>query len=215
MGNRTHANKTGINKFFHCQYLFINIFMEFITLWPNNIASNQFDGDLSDLKNKILTESYQYPESTDTTSINGYQPEWPIQPWSWEDTSWQPVKSFIQKAFDEYALRSYGPDVRADVIRSWTVIYDENGYQKPHCHQSVDVSSAFCVDITSPGGELVLTNPSVQSSYSNFQPWSQTLPLKTGQLILFPPWVMHYTQPVFTKQGKIVISVDARFRQVD
>ncbi len=189
--------------------------MEFATLWPNNIGFNRFEGDLSNLKTKILTESYQHPESLDTTSINGYQAEWPVQPWLWEDACWQPIKSFIQKSFDEYTLQAYGPKVKAEVIRSWTVIYDENGFQKPHCHQQVDISSAFCVDLASPGGELVLINPSVQSSYSNFQPWSQTLPLQSGQLILFPPWVMHYTQPVFAKHGKIIISIDARLHLVD
>jgi hypothetical protein len=182
---------------------------DLINLWPNVVAISQYQGNLIKIKEKILDANQTLPHQETSTTVNGLQPKWDTSPWSWTDLDWLPVKEFINQQLVEYANSVYpnNDQINPTIRRSWTVTYNEGGYQEPHCHPPMDLSVLFVVQ-DNPGGNLVFVNPAVQSSYSNFQPYSQSILLKEGSLLIWPSWILHYTLPTVQGDDKIVISLD-------
>ena len=185
----------------------------FLNLWPSYMSFSQFDGDVSAIKELVLNEhSNNAPTLESTTTVNGTQVNPSVDPWNWKHEEWSPVKKFIQDSLKEYSTTVYpfAESAIPEVKRSWTLVYDEEGYQQPHCHPQMDLSLLFVLQSSSSGGEIVFTNPALQSSYTNYQPYSQTFQLTAGDLLIWPAWFLHYTLPTKGPLQKIVVSFDAR-----
>ena len=185
----------------------------FLNLWPSFTSFSQFDGDTSVIKDLVLKEHVSNtPTSEQITTINGTQIKPIVDPWDWEYEEWQPIKSFIQNSLNEYSTTVYPfiESAKPEVKRSWTVVYNEGGYQEAHCHPQMDLSILYVLQSSTSGGEIVFTNPALQSSYTNYQPYSQTFQLSAGDLLIWPAWFLHYTLPTKGPDQKVVISCDAR-----
>jgi hypothetical protein len=183
---------------------------EIFNLWPNIVSLSKYDGDLTKVKEKILNGNQKIKAVDQSTTVNGVQPAWLVSPWSWDEPFWLDIKTFINQQLRDYKSTVYPTADQTDPIvkRAWTVTYDEGGYQQPHCHAHMDLSVLFVVQ-HNPSGELIFTNPAIQSSYTNFQPYSQTFKLESGMLLIWPAWILHYSLPTIAGDQKIVISLDA------
>ena len=185
-----------------------------INLWPNILGHNHYENNIQPIKEIIIKELANNEQTTESiTTVNGKQITHSIDPWNWSYEEWQPIKKFVSSSLDQYVQTVY-PHIQDSinplVKRSWAIAYDENGYQEPHCHPQMDLSGLLTIQPSSEGGEIVFTNPSVQSSYTNFQPYAHKFRPEAGDLILWPAWWLHHTLPTKGPDQKIVISFDLK-----
>ena len=108
-----------------------------------------------------------------------------------------------------------------DIANMWVTIYPAGAYVPEHTHAKADVSGVFYVKAAGDCGDLVFRDPSwvAKTACNNGE---STFPIEgtrqrfkpsTGDLLLFPSWLPHYTEPNNTKEDRIIISFNLLFPQ--
>jgi uncharacterized protein (TIGR02466 family) len=113
----------------------------------------------------------------------------------------------------------------------WANVNEPGASNQSHCHPGSQWSAVYYVedgydgsDERSLGGEIVFTDPRMpmvrmrdpdvrylraNGSYDHFEAWVRP---KTGQLILFPAWLMHNVRPYNGKGVRVSIAVNISSR---
>jgi len=126
-------------------------------------------------------------------------------------------KEIVEPAFNSYLLSSTGKEIgefSPYKFRSW-ITGTAQGYMIPtHNHSGASVSGVFYLMCEEQdfGGELLLMDPrsNANRGYQTlFKPWfaEEKLTPKTGDVILFPSFVYHYTFPFLGKM-RLGMAVD-------
>jgi uncharacterized protein (TIGR02466 family) len=127
------------------------------------------------------------------------------------------LKSAIQECVDLYSdqlgLHS------CTLTYSWCNIYREGSTIKPHRHELSLVSGVFYSKIDDDSGELVFDNPcqpfkvnEISTRVTEYNRQSFRFKISPGDLILFPSWIMHYTENNFSNQ-RYVVSFDTGLKR--
>lgn len=100
-------------------------------------------------------------------------------------------------------------------IASWANVLREGHWQAPHIHpkEYTIISGIYYVDVPNqpaPAGQLEFVNPHPISVSLGAQAMTRTHQPVTGQLLLFPPYYLHYVNPVGKGDPRIVVSFDVR-----
>ena len=101
---------------------------------------------------------------------------------------------------------------------SWVVSLGAGDWQAPHFHpkEYTVISGVYYVwipDLPEPEGYLEFINPNLNAVTIGNQTTTQRHCPKSGQLILFPPYYMHYVHPIKTSSKRHVIAFDVRLNQ--
>lgn len=132
----------------------------------------------------------------------------------------------IRKFRDSYvlpAVHHYLRTVFADQAKKvdptligWSNLLGPGDWQGPHMHptESNLVSGVYYVrlpEVTPPEGCIEFLNPHPISQHHGFTPSRRIVPSE-GQLLLFPPFYLHYVHPLRDKQDRAIIAFDVLAR---
>ena len=182
--------------------------MKIIDPWPTAIAVYNYGKDLSPIKKIIDESNAKFPHGEYNTTRQGYQPQYTVWPHNWRYPAWQPVYQFMLDSMQDYVKNVFNLEYPVKVRNSWSVTYNEGGFQEAHAHPNNDISCMLVVQ-ASEAGEFVIVNPNSASSFTLFHPWAQNVTLNDGDLLIWPSWMTHYTKPTVGKRQKMIISMDA------
>lgn len=121
----------------------------------------------------------------------------------------------IQPGIERYMLRVYadqGRDVKTRVV-SWANILSAGDWQAPHMHPTTGnlISGVYYVDVPEkpkPQGCIEFLNPHPVSNHHGVSLTRRLYP-KTGDLILFPPYYIHYVYPFQGPGERCIVAFDA------
>ena len=100
-------------------------------------------------------------------------------------------------------------------IASWAVSLNAGDWQAPHFHpkEYTVISGVYYVwvpEAPEPEGCLEFINPNLNAVSIGNQPSGHLHQPCTGQIILFPPYYMHFVHPLKTADQRHVIAFDVR-----
>ena len=130
---------------------------------------------------------------------------------------WLPIK----RAFEGWSNKAVKDswDVNLVIHNMWTTIYPEQSFIPEHTHAGYLLSGVYYAKAHEGCGDIVFHDPSwVLKSMLNTG--DSTFPIngtiekrspKTGDLILFPSWLPHSTEPNETNEDRIIVSFNFVF----
>jgi uncharacterized protein (TIGR02466 family) len=117
------------------------------------------------------------------------------------------ARAYLQEVFgDQAAQLNPWPDGWANLLRA-------GDWQRPHFHPTHRnvVCGVYYVHIPEgkpePEGNLEFFNP-IQASVNHGFPSTRRIVPKAGNLILFPPWYIHYVYPFRGEGDRCIIAFD-------
>lgn len=111
----------------------------------------------------------------------------------------------------------YYPDVTPVIYQSWVTRYGTGGGIRSHNHGiPIDLVAAFYISSTHDQGRLILEHPlelllSTQPyKIPRDQPskFNHSMLVQTGDLVIFPSWMKHHSEPNLTNDPRIVLTID-------
>ncbi len=127
------------------------------------------------------------------------------------------LKTAIQECVDSYndQLGLYP----CEVTYSWCNIYRDGSTIKPHRHELSLISGVFYSKADDNSGELIFDNPcqpfkvnEISTRLTEYNRQAFSFKVSLGDLILFPSWMMHYTENNFSNQ-RYVVSFDTGLKK--
>lgn len=127
------------------------------------------------------------------------------------------LKDAIQKCVDLYSDQlGLFP---CTITYSWCNIYKDGGTIKPHRHELSLISGVFYSKADDHAGELIFDNPcqpfkvnEISTRLTEYNRQAFNFKVSAGDLILFPSWIMHYTENNFSSQ-RYVVSFDTGLKK--
>lgn len=128
------------------------------------------------------------------------------------------VCDFITQAAVEYWHRMpYYPEINPQIYQSWVTVYGKGGSIRSHNHGvNIDIVAAFYISSTKDQGRLVLEHP--LELLLSTQPYSlptqhphkfnHSIAVESGDLVLFPSWLKHHSEPNTTDSNRLVLTID-------
>ena len=112
---------------------------------------------------------------------------------------------------DEFSLIRAKFNSKILLQRVWSVIYNKGDYHVPHNHSSIGYCGILYLD---------MKPDSPKTTY--IQPWNNekdlsvlyTPPVESGDIVIVPQFLMHYTEPNKIKFKKRIISFDFNLEPV-
>ena len=112
---------------------------------------------------------------------------------------------------DEFSLIRAKYNSKIILERTWSVVYNKGDYHVPHNHGS----KGYC-------GILYLDMKPDSPKTTYIQPWNNekdlsvlyTPPVESGDIVIVPQFLMHYTEPNKIKFKKRIISFDFNLEPV-
>lgn len=125
------------------------------------------------------------------------------------------LRAQIQLALDMYTKKAGLLSLKT--TNSWYGIYENGSKIDRHHHANSQVSGAYYPYIEYGHTSIVFDNPTIVlrptdifNNITNYSEPAKEIVVKSGDLVLFPSWVYHYTDP--NRSGKrCVISFDTQF----
>ena len=126
---------------------------------------------------------------------------------------WPAIESYLSQVLD------CDPFMTPVSISSWAVSLRAGDWQAPHFHpkEYTLISGVYYVAVPEspePEGCLEFINPNLNAVSIGNQPSGRLHRPETGQLILFPPYYMHFVHPLKSSAApRHVIAFDVRLNQ--
>jgi hypothetical protein len=127
---------------------------------------------------------------------------------------WPEAEDFInwlmREASGPWVDWRYDPEASVDIHRSWANIYPQHAYAEEHNHGDVAMAVILYLHQPRDGGNLEVHNPNFYhwQGYSQTDPtkgWTE-VPVKNGDVVIIPGWMMHRSQPNQNLQQRIILS---------
>lgn len=199
--------------------------------YPLRVMQRQFDGvaELNQtLYQAILSLERRFRatdnavDSGEISTQGGYQTSTKMNLFSIEDPAIARFRDeLVLPAARRYLEDVFGADGAARLDPwpvGWANLLDEGDWQGPHFHPTRDnvASGVYYVhlpqDRPNPEGRIEFLNPMPESIQHGYSP-SRRLHPKTGKLVLFPPWYVHYVHPFRGSERRAVIAFDILSRR--
>jgi hypothetical protein len=185
--------------------------MEPFKLFESVIWKGHYDGDLSGLRDhalRVLTTSKKLNTGLERDGGLSSSSD-PNAPHSWAE-----CKDFINwlippstEIWDNWHLRK---DRARHIGSSWVNIHPKGAWTDEHQHGSASMVIVLYINQPEGGGNLEIFDPL-------FYNWSGTparisgvawreIPVQTGDVVIFPGWVLHRTQKNASDENRIVAS---------
>jgi uncharacterized protein (TIGR02466 family) len=124
---------------------------------------------------------------------------------------WPAVETYLEQVLD------CNPLLTPVSLVSWAVSLGPGDWQAPHFHpkEYTLISGVYYVSVpeaTEPEGCLEFVNPNLNAVSMGNQPSSRLHRPQTGQIILFPPYYMHFVHPLKARVSRHVIAFDVRLQ---
>lgn len=197
--------------------------MKPISIFADFYGIDNIKGDIS--IDRLTTEIEHYIEKYDLngrsrSNKNGYQSN---------DLDY----SIIKKQFKEISLlldtiekkcKDFLKNDNIGLSNSWVNINNKNNYNKPHCHPYSILSGTVYINVPSDkdkdnGNFTFIRNRefldyAIETYTHEFEPLysghNKTIHPKTGDIIIFPSYMMHEVDPHQSKEQRISIAFNTR-----
>ena len=125
------------------------------------------------------------------------------------------LRDCLKTIWDE---RFYNQSLARYIERSWINVHYKDGYTEEHLHHGVDVACVCYLKVPDNSGGLQIKNPlsaydtsepKVDTYYYEGKDWV-TIDVKTNDVIFFPGWLLHRTEPNKVDEGRYVMSLNVR-----
>ena len=110
------------------------------------------------------------------------------------------------------------PGTRKYIERSWINCHNKGGYTGEHLHHGINLACACYLKVPDNSGGLQIKNPlssydtgepKIEDYYHNEYDWV-TIPVKTNDVIFFPGWLLHRTEPNQVDEKRYVMSINIK-----
>ena len=174
-------------------------------LFPIPVAILNIERNITD--KELTFANYEEVRSNfgNSTSVNNY---------ILKCDAFKDIKTFIDKAIKQYFKEVYDPlgDIEVYVTQSWINYTKQGQYHHKHDHPNSLFSGVFYLDVTENLDKIKffkdeyksLKMPSVNWNVYNSDSW--WVPVKTGDLILFPSSTSHMVEDVVADKTRISIA---------
>lgn len=137
------------------------------------------------------------------------------------DLKWFPeLYSEVSKRLQELHYYFEFKDQQVTKITdAWININEPMNYNAPHDHGGGLFSGAYYVNAEDDMGDITFITPigahtfcisgNLVKTFNPFNSNVQTVKPKTGTLVLFPSWLVHYTGPNLSNKNRISISFNS------
>jgi uncharacterized protein (TIGR02466 family) len=133
----------------------------------------------------------------------------------------KPLFDAIQIRLNDLHKQLGFKDNHYQVIQAaWANINQDNTFNKPHSHPGSFFSGCYYIKAEPQAGDIEFLNPLVAHPYTiptevveeynfyNSEKWRH--PAEAGKLLIFPPWLLHYTQPNHSGHDRISIAFNSQ-----
>jgi uncharacterized protein (TIGR02466 family) len=193
---------------------------------------------MNDIKIQSIFSSFLYTEdlSVDNTVLEGYSYELQrsdngiiaSNEGGWHSSLLDMSKPRIRPLFDLINTKlnelhkqlGFKDEFKQEVQEAWININKINQFNKPHTHPGSFFSGVYyikaeknagAIEWINPIGAQPHTIPSFAVEHFNFYNANKWVQQPTpGKLIIFPPWLTHYTQPNQSGCDRISIAFNSR-----
>lgn len=127
------------------------------------------------------------------------------------------IQNFLQGHIDDYTSNILEVDNKMELTTSWCAINKPGSHHPKHDHKNTILSIVYYADCDS--GDLVLDfkNSRLEERfnfsynikrYNEFNSNQWILPLRTGDIVIFPGWVEHYTKDNESEKERIIVGAN-------
>ena len=172
---------------------------ELLSIFPTPVVKFKVPGELMDLVPDLKNRLNQYPRKTEThiISANSYV---------LHSTGLEALKSWLTARTTEFMRLVLTIDSSATITQSWVNKNTPDQYTHQHPHQNSIVSGVFYMDVPDGNALLVFHKRDnggdgyfvIEPKYYGdegrdytFSSKTYKLPVSTGELVLFPSWLIH------------------------
>ena len=197
--------------------------MSTVNIFPTKIyhVSSGFDCDwMLHQLNPLLEECYNSAKDNNQQSIRGdgvctYNTARELN----NTSEFKTIKEFINEHAEIYWKElGYDPKQKPAVFEMWTNIYKTGSFIDIHSHSPIQMTACFYLQYPPNGGDLVFEHP--LATLLKHQPydhslirehpeyWEYNVPMKTGDLVIFPGYINHKTLPNKSNMDRIMIGAN-------
>jgi uncharacterized protein (TIGR02466 family) len=174
------------------------------------IWKGHFPGDLSAVKDRAyhLLHTSQYLNSFLTTDGGVSSVEDTDGPHMWPESieliDWL-TRQGVQRLKD---WKFFHPNTYID--GSWVNLHPPGAWTKDHSHGNSSISVVVYLDQPENGGNLEFQNPLFYhwSGYPKENELWETIEVNTGDVLMFPGWLVHRTQKNLSQNNRVVMSMN-------
>jgi uncharacterized protein (TIGR02466 family) len=190
-----------------------------LNLFPIKIFKVRYHGDIVSLKDLLLprlNQCFDITKDNNQGSMRGdglcsYNTVKNLN--CWEEL--KPIVKFINEQAELYWKElGYAEYMKPGVFEMWANVYKKNSFIEFHNHSPIHMTASFYLQQPSNGGNLIFENPNI--TLLKHQPYNidsiryksifeQEIEVTTGDLIIFPGWLTHRTQPNLSNEDRIII----------
>ena len=146
----------------------------------------------------------------------------------WQSNNLDPQAPAMQELFEAvdaklnelHAYFNFDPSRRQVISEAWMNINNRGGFNRTHNHPGSLFSCVYYVNGGEKKGNIMFTTPIEAHAYTiaddyvasrnAFSASGITIPPVTGQLLIFPAWLMHYVMPNETDEDRISVALNSR-----
>lgn len=120
-----------------------------------------------------------------------------------------PVRDFIQeKSLEVWRELDYYRDQVPDIYQSWVTVAGPGAFALPHVHYNTALTAVVYITAETDQGNIVFENPMDQALGSapmsrKTERMRQEISVKTGDTLIFPGWLRHYTIANKTDRARV------------
>jgi uncharacterized protein (TIGR02466 family) len=190
--------------------------MEPFNLFESVIWKGHYDGDLSGLKDhalRLLSTSKKLNDGLERDGGKSSSSD-PNAPHSW--TECRPFVEWLVEptstVWDNWQLNKQQP---RQIGSSWVNIHPKGAWTAEHQHGSSAMVVVLYINQPQGGGNLEILDPLLYNWSSvpgrlKGVVWRE-IPVQTGDVVIFPGWVMHRTQKNTSDEDRVVASFNIGF----
>ena len=182
-------------------------------VFPDPLWRGHYPGDLTELQKKthdFLKNSDQLNAGLerDGGASSSSDPEMPHM--------WQESQDFykwcVGPSIEIWNHWGYKDPQHIQIERSWANYHPKGGWTDEHTHGAVDQVIVLYLDVPKDSGNLEVHNPLFYhwegtQRGSGTNGWRQ-LPVTTGDVIIFPGWLLHRTGKNFNDNARLTINTN-------
>lgn len=183
--------------------------------FPNLIWKYHYDFNIDELRPKILNAIEQYgglsalETGASQSTIAGPYEE---RPHRWPEL--QPFIHWLEHALEFQWTHHNYVYVEKRIGESWFNIHKKTGETLEHHHNGIGLVVTCYISLPENGGFIEFRDPlEYHKAHTPIIPeqelWKQ-IECKSGDILIFPGWLKHRTQPNMSDEDRIVLTLNIR-----
>ena len=184
--------------------------MEPLDIFAPPIWKGHFPGDLSAVRDRAYKLLHTSKHLSSLLTIDGgvSSVQDPDGPHMWAEAI--ELMAWLDEQASSILTKWQFFSNRTVVNGSWVNLHPPSGWTKEHSHGLAALSVAIYLDQPEAGGNLEVQNPFFYhwSGYPKKTELWQEVEVKTGDVVIFPGWLVHRTQKNQSQNNRVVMSLN-------